>query len=182
MKLHFDRDIVARLLDHTCKALEHSPNYEQLYEDRYLKKGVTPTKRPRPEDIDTSKIPPGLWLVGDQGIYLMSNGCPGLRSDDTGKGALVARAFETDPDRHPDTWYGTKVAAFGGDDGCEFISAGIIQQVLTITEGQAFWIDITPDAIYVPSPAKKPAPARKPAAAKTRPPKKPAARKHGTRR
>jgi len=40
---------------------------------------------------------PGLWLVGDHGVYIMSNGNP--------------------------DWYDYKRRHFGGDDGIEFIAA-----------------------------------------------------------
>lgn len=64
---------------------------------------------------------PGLWLVGDQGVYLMSNGDPGER---TGKDSLaVVYARECDPRGNFDEWWAVKRATFGGDDGCEFIPA-----------------------------------------------------------
>lgn len=58
---------------------------------------------------------PGLWLVGDQGVYVMSNGkladpAPGLYSN------------ECHPVGNSD-WYDYKRRHFGGDDGVEFIDA-----------------------------------------------------------
>lgn len=156
MKLHFDRDIVVRLLAHAHDASEHTPNFSQMCERRYLKEGVVAKQWPGLEDIDTAKIPAGLWLVGDQGVYLMSNGRPSLRPDETSPSSLVAKAFETDPDRHPDTWYDTKVASFGGDDGCDFITAETIQSALDATQGRPFWIDVSPDGLSVPVLVSKP--------------------------
>jgi len=156
MKLHFDRDLVARLLAHANEASDHTPNYAQMCDRRYRKDGATRKRWPELEDIDTTKIPAGLWLVGDQGVYLMSNGRPNLRRDETSESALVAMAFETDPDRHPDSWYDTKRASFGGDDGCDFISAETIQSAFDATQGCSFWIDVSPDGLSVPVLVSKP--------------------------
>jgi hypothetical protein len=50
------RDVLA-LADHAVAAPDHGPTYNQHAE------GTTPT--------------PSLWFVGDEGLYLMSNGLPG---------------------------------------------------------------------------------------------------------
>ncbi|NTF91675.1 DUF3085 domain-containing protein [Agrobacterium rhizogenes] len=57
---------------------------------------------------------PGLWLVGDHGVYLMSNG----KLPDGGR-PLVVYAEECDP-RTDDDWFGVKRRTFGGDDGVYF--------------------------------------------------------------
>lgn len=60
---------------------------------------------------------PGLWLVGDNGVYIMSNGklAGGARP-------LVVYSEECHPTGNPD-WYDYKRRHFGGDDGIEFIDA-----------------------------------------------------------
>ena len=60
---------------------------------------------------------PGLWLVGDNGVYIMSNG-------KLAEGALplVVYSEECHPVGHPD-WFDYKRRHFGGDDGIEFIDA-----------------------------------------------------------
>lgn len=60
---------------------------------------------------------PGLWLVGDQGVYLCSNG----KLPD-GARPLVAYAEECDP-RSNEAWFEIKRRTFGGDDGVDFIDA-----------------------------------------------------------
>lgn len=60
---------------------------------------------------------PGLWLVGDQGVYIMSNGKLG-----EGQKALVIYSAECHPAGTPD-WWDYKRRWFGGDDGIEFIEA-----------------------------------------------------------
>lgn len=58
---------------------------------------------------------PGLWLVSDEGVYIMSNGklAEGAR-------ALVLYSEQCHPTGNPDWWH-YKRRHFGGDDGIEFI-------------------------------------------------------------
>lgn len=60
---------------------------------------------------------PGVWLVGDQGVYIMSNG---KLAD--GERPLVVYSEECHPIGNPD-WFHYKHRHFGGDDGIEFIDA-----------------------------------------------------------
>ncbi|MER8589680.1 DUF3085 domain-containing protein [Mesorhizobium sp. M1338] len=60
---------------------------------------------------------PGLWLVGDQGVYLLSNG---KLAD--GERPLVLYSEECHPIGNPG-WFHYKQRHFGGDDGIEFIDA-----------------------------------------------------------
>lgn len=71
---------------------------------------------------------PGLWLVGDQGVYLMSNGklAEGMRP-------MVCYAAECDPSTNPDWWH-YKQRHFGGDDGIDFLDAA---EVLRLIDGDA---------------------------------------------
>ncbi len=59
----------------------------------------------------------GLWLVGDQGVYVMSNGklADGMRP-------MVIYAEECNPNTNED-WFEVKRITFGGDDGVEFLDA-----------------------------------------------------------
>ena len=110
MKLTFPADIVAKLIEHSAKSPKHSPTYSQK---------------------ETAK--PGLWLVGDDGVYLMSNGTPAMANDGSliteepkfptkPIKRLVAYANECNPEEMDfDDWWAAKRASFGGDDGVEFI-------------------------------------------------------------
>ena len=60
---------------------------------------------------------PGVWLVGDQGVYLLSNGKLA-----EGQRALVVYSDECHPVGNPDWWH-YKRRHFGGDDGIEFLDA-----------------------------------------------------------
>lgn len=68
---------------------------------------------------------PGLWLVGDEGVYLLSNG---KLAD--GQRALVCYAEECNPSTNPDYWH-YKRRHFGGDDGIEFLDAAELMRLLS---------------------------------------------------
>jgi len=59
----------------------------------------------------------GLWLVGDQGVYLCSNGRLAV-----GQLPLCVFSEECHPGGDMD-WWSYKRRHFGGDDGVEFIEA-----------------------------------------------------------
>lgn len=64
---------------------------------------------------------PALHLAGDHGVYLMSNGLPGLMKpakNGDAPGNIVVYAEGINPDVDED-WWETKRAVFGGDDGVE---------------------------------------------------------------
>ena len=63
---------------------------------------------------------PGFWLVGDQGVYIMSNG---KLAD--GQKPLVVYSTECHPQGNPD-WWDYKRRYFGRDDGVEFVDAGLL--------------------------------------------------------
>ncbi|EJN06849.1 DUF3085 domain-containing protein [Phyllobacterium sp. YR531] len=72
---------------------------------------------------------PGLWIVGDHGVYLCSNG-------ELAKGAtpLVAYAEECDPHRNDD-WFEVKRWTFGGDDGVDFLDAEGLEALIAASPG-----------------------------------------------
>jgi hypothetical protein len=67
----------------------------------------------RPGDGEKS----GIWLVGDEGVYIMSNGKLA-----EGQRALVIYAEQCHPKSDTD-WWDYKRRHFGADDGIEFIEA-----------------------------------------------------------
>lgn len=114
MILTFDRKTVEELLQHSANSAAWRPTFE----------GAKSQK-------------PGLWLVGDRGVYLMSNGDPGKLLEKTGNGGPgkethhVCYADQVDPGKLPaDEWLANKRASFGGDDGCDFLAADKIKTAL----------------------------------------------------
>ena len=109
MNLTFDKKTVKLLLDHSC----HSPAHRILYEDQRTNA-------------------PGLWLVGDEGVYLMSNGDPGLKDEKSATGGHVCcYADQCNPKKMSfDDWWEAKQIIYGGDDGGEFLAADFWQQAI----------------------------------------------------
>ena len=68
---------------------------------------------------------PGLWLVGDEGVYILSNGKLA-----EGQRPFVVYAEECDPKTNPDYWH-YKRQHFGGDDGIEFLDAEMLMKLIT---------------------------------------------------
>ena len=66
-----------------------------------------------------------MWLVGDEGVYVLSNGRLA-----EGQRPLVIYAEECDPKTNPDYWH-YKRRHFGGDDGVEFIDAVELENLIS---------------------------------------------------
>ena len=181
MRLHFDLAQVRQLLDHSRTATERSPSLEQLYEGRFRRDGkdadlnnLTAANFPTADDVDPARIPPGLWLVGDQGVYLMSNGRPALLVDPADSRHVVAHAVEANPGAGVDAWWDVKRAAFGGDDGVVFLTLPFAEGLLARARDGRVWVDLMPTQVEavapypsrssippaVPAP-RRPAPARR---------------------
>lgn len=128
----FDRAGVVRLIVHTRAAKDH----KQLYNLRKTKA-------------------PGLWLVGDDGVYLMTNSNPPLlrnpRARPEKRRNVVVYAAECNPQTLPfDTWYDNKRDGFGGDDGVEFIAVKHLETALFgYPPGAPLEIDVTPNALKI---------------------------------
>ncbi len=68
---------------------------------------------------------PGFWIVGDQGVYLLSNAeRPGDEYT-----PFICYAAEANPHTCPDFWE-VKRDTWGGDDGVEFLDASTITQAI----------------------------------------------------
>lgn len=72
---------------------------------------------------------PGVWLVGDEGVYLLSNGKLA-----EGQRPCVVYAEECDPKTNPDCWH-YKRQHFGGDDGIEFLDAFMLVKLIAASPG-----------------------------------------------
>jgi hypothetical protein len=159
MKLHFDAALVQRLLDHSQQSATRNATFEQLFMSKYRKDGrdidvttIVGGALPSCDDIDPTRLEPGLWLVGDQGVYLMSNGTPRLLPDPARIRHDIAMAEETDSTRHPDTWWDVKCAAFGGDDGVILLSRDFVAALLSAGRAGRVCIDLTPRRAIVTTP------------------------------
>lgn len=138
--LKFDAEGVRKLVDHAAAASEHRAAYGQ---------------DPRP----------GLMLVGDQGVYLMSTGLPVLphptkKVIGTGEPCnFVVYADGINPDLDPfDAWWSRKGATYGGDDGCDVIPLPGFQQALKAPFKGKIEVEITPTTLGVMVPVRQRSP------------------------
>lgn len=94
--LQFRADEVRPIIDHALAAKEWDMGYESEMDPR-----------------------PAIFIVGDHGVYMMSNGKPHLQRPDKPEGSsIVCYAVGINPDKDAD-WWETKRAVFGGDDGAD---------------------------------------------------------------
>ena len=89
---------------------------------------------------------PTLWLVHDQGVYLMSAGQPGLSK--AGEGALVAYANGCDPQGSNKDWYDNARSLVGGDDFVDAIGATVIAEIIQKGVTQVI-LRVTPEKISI---------------------------------
>lgn len=118
---------VAKLVELSKNAPKRRPVYSQMIDPAFRLDGKKGDFNARESDVDQTKIPAGLWLVGDQGVYLMSNAAEQEKND---KGRLpVVYAQGLNPDVDED-FYEQKRAMYGGDDGSDFLPVDMFEQVL----------------------------------------------------
>jgi hypothetical protein len=132
MRLHFEAALVERLLHHSGAA----------------------QSRKSPCGTCSPTHGAGLWLVGDHGIYLMSNGVPGLLAGD-GPRHVVAHAAEADPHLQPDTFYAVKRKASGGDDSITFLPESWVLGLLAQSSDGRVCIDLVPGRARIASAARR---------------------------
>lgn len=116
------------------------------------------SKWPTEEEIDPAKVPASVWLVGDEGVYLMSN-APFAET----KTALEAQglkhvcyADQCNPDTmDPDVVRDSKIKSFGPDDGVVTIDVAGLEPGLN---GEKLILEVTPEGIGLvyDDPAQKP--------------------------
>lgn len=101
---------------------------------------------------------PGLYLVHDHGVYLMSNGEPGDALTNGEVAVYVAYAEGCNPDTDAD-WWDTSRALVGGDDFAETIIIGD-DWLQACDENEEFHVRVEPEAIWTrfsPAAASSPA-------------------------
>jgi hypothetical protein len=89
----------------------------------------------------------GLVLVGDHGIYFMSN-AKGQKK--VGREFPTAYAQECNPHKLDfETWWDNKTDSFGPDDGCIFFNTDTIKAWLKATKGTTCLADVTPQRVLL---------------------------------
>jgi len=73
---------------------------------------------------------PGLWIVGDEGVYIMSNG-------ERPENHPIAYAKGCNPKVDDfDDWWQMKGRTWGGDDGAELLDAEEIEEIINNADGK----------------------------------------------
>lgn len=110
---------VARVIADVLAAKAFRPNYADLYNPEFHKGGVVKKGAdgfPDGDNIDPAKLKPALWLVKDNGIYLMGNAVF-MKGQET---AVLAYAVEANPEKLSfEEWWENAGRIMGGDDSCE---------------------------------------------------------------
>lgn len=127
--LTFDRDAIAAILTHSRQAKDRSPAYGQ-----------------------EAPVPPGAFLVSDDGIYIMSNG-RNAKGQHGHRAHPVAYAHQCNPKTMPfDEWWAVKSRYFRGD-ASEFLDEALLHY-LCRTSLATIGVVITDDEIeFVQDPA-----------------------------
>ncbi|MEP3665825.1 MAG: DUF3085 domain-containing protein [Roseibium sp.] len=162
MRVTFDSDHVERIINESEAAMDgRRGTFAQNYDPKFLKRDLTYERmleiKEELEDglsfvidpnteIDDKRIPAGVWLVGDHGIYLMSNAA--TRKEE------VAYADQANPKTmSADDCWTAKNDIFGGDDGVDFLDPDVLRKALV--PGGKIALHITPEAISVEIPPQK---------------------------
>lgn len=142
LDLTFTTASILPLLAHAKAATRHEPTYGQLFEGRFRKDGrnipVEADEHVDRDDVDLSLVPAGLWLVKDDGAYLMSNGRPGLFKPGSATSHAVVYA------RH----YGKGCEHIGGDDFTDFLAIETFEAIVA-SGAREFTIRVTEEDISI---------------------------------
>lgn len=136
-KLTFKADEIRPLIEHARRCNKHRMTYDQLLDAC----GGDFDRADRLTDEERAALPdvgPGLFLVKDEGIYLMSNGepadmikVPAPNGSGETDGCRVAYAKDFDPTERDrmDVW--NDAHAVSGDDFSEAIGDDVWRKLLT---------------------------------------------------
>jgi hypothetical protein len=151
--LTFNVGEVRKIYEHAKAATAHSPDIAHLFDPAFHKGGTVVKKDgwPDKDNLIMDKIPACLTLVGDHGIYLMSNGSPAQLKEEGKTSRVVVYAKESNPDSLEfDDWYTAKEVIFGGDDGSEPLPLSMFESIMAKRkDSEDFKIKLTKSKIQV---------------------------------
>lgn len=141
---------VRKLLDHAKAATGHKLTIGERLQVYGEPKGWDV----QPDEEKHGK--PGLWLVKDEGIYLMSNGTPALltkagspngRNEIEVNAVVYAEGYDPTKQDRGEVWDAAR-AAVGGDDFVEMLPVGMIEAGLP-AGAETLTLRVTADSIQV---------------------------------
>lgn len=129
---------IRKLYEHSKASLSRAPGF--------------PMQLPDADNVDHNLVPAGLLLVGDTGVYLMSNGEPGLFADITSGLHHVVYAGGCDPRILNEYWEENKRAVFGCDDNSIYLSLDMFDKAMQLPDDTSFNIKVTHSHVEVVCP------------------------------
>lgn len=99
---------------------------------------------------DPSTDVPGLWLVGDVGVYLMSNSKEGVPNHAGTTKYLVAYADQCNPANGPEVWVPNRNASFGPDDGAVLLEEAFLEAALANATNGKLSLNVTEEEVTLP--------------------------------
>lgn len=121
MVLKFDIPSLRKHYEHACASTSHKSTFG--------------------ESENNIKPKPALWLVKDEGIYIMSNGTGENRPD-----VCYAQGFDPTQRDRMDVWDDARDAV-GGDDFCDLIDHDTCESLLGVANGHELHIRLTRDTL-----------------------------------
>ncbi|MCY4641756.1 MAG: DUF3085 domain-containing protein [Gammaproteobacteria bacterium] len=139
MLLKFNIEAVRNQFEHAKQSTTHKPTFgEQIdaFGDDAFGMDYDEIVKKLNEQ---GKIKPALWLVKDNGIYIMSNGDGDNRPD-------VVYAQGYNPNKDGDMWDKCR-DAMGGDDCCELIDHDTVVKLISVPNAKILGIKVTANQI-----------------------------------
>ncbi|MHB8252355.1 MAG: DUF3085 domain-containing protein [Acidiferrobacter sp.] len=141
---------VREALEHAKSCTKHAATFDLLLNpENYVGNKVVMAKG----EYDVSQLKPGvlkpgLMLVKDHGVYLMTNGLPFK------PGTYVVYADECNPETLSfDEWYNASIAIMGGDDSSETLSADLLETAMEGTKAdESIRIAVSIDQLRIYAP------------------------------
>lgn len=147
-----DMELLRKLVDHVKTSPDRSIGSDDLFDPKYHKGGVIKNDEngwPLQDNIDMDKVPPALFLVKDQGVYLMSSGIPNLKdpkANDENR-SLVLYADGLNPEKNEfDDWWNKAIDIMGGDDCCISLEISFFEKALR-NKADKVIIAVTPSQV-----------------------------------
>lgn len=124
----FPIDEVELILMHSLSERRYTPSFAQMFQGEYRKDGkdvstdgLPINEWPKPEDVDTTKVPAQFYLVKDSGAYLMAATEVPLKQENGDNYVTYADGCNPKVD---EDYYEESRRIFGGDDFAEPLPLG----------------------------------------------------------
>ena len=151
--LTFKVSLVRVLFEYSKASELCRPCMEDLFNPEYHLSGKLKKDKngfPDQDNLDLAKIPKGLWLVKDHGVYLMPNSKKPLFVKEGESSHVVAYAAESDPTSADCDYWEAGQQIMGGDDCVINLPLSMFEQPLAmLSDSDVLKIKVTSKNIQV---------------------------------